>query len=409
MAAFANHVASVDTISQYPQLHPPQTFPLQSQTSPPPHGINKRKREERQTQYEAQQRTQPVKDVQQPGKKPPRAKCKAAPEIPSFGFTLPAPTARPSPSSKPVAKPYQQKSKVNLGLTNGEDGHQSGDEEDVDEEAVLAEKFKVEGAMFEHNGESISLQTQAEVAAWIKDRRSQFPTQRRIMQKAEEAAAKRASELEFLRKIKGKPAMGKEGAQPTPDPQTAQTKNKRKRKPAARLNANLEEIRSKVRESMIKKNAPSGPKRMPKAHDLGLGYASDTGSASGESSVLSESSVVSSSSELSDDSDSISDADDSDAPPETQPVKVPIAPVIVPPLPPPPTSRQVKQKKIEVCPQWAKKGTCKYGRHCKNPHPKAGEAKRVGLYERMVEQELEKSDRLTLDAIKYLGRNGFLG
>jgi hypothetical protein len=400
MTAFTNHMASVNSTSHHPQPQPPQLFPSQSHNSPPPYGMNKRKREERQTQYEAQNKAQSGKNVQQPSKKPPRAKCKAAPEVPNFGFTLPpAPGSRPSASSKPVVKPSQQKSKVNLGLTHGGDLHQSSDEEDVDEEAAFAENYKVEGVMFEHDGESISLQTQAEVAAWIKDRRRQFPTQRRIMQKAEEAAAKRASELDFLRKIKGKGATRNEGTQ------ASQAKdNKRKKKPAARPKPALERLHSKPQESIAKNGTPSELEPKPHALDLGLGYASDTDPASNESSHLSDSSVVSTSSESSDESDS--DADHSDAPPETQSVKVPIARVVVPP---PPTLRQPKQKKSEVCPQWQKKGTCKFGRHCKNSHPKESEAKRVGLYERMVEQELEKADRLALDAIKYLGRNGFLG
>jgi hypothetical protein len=33
----------------------------------------------------------------------------------------------------------------------------------------------------------------------------------------------------------------------------------------------------------------------------------------------------------------------------------------------------------------------------------------MGLYEKLVEQELVKADQLALDAIKFLGQNGFLG
>lgn len=405
MAAFANHMAGVNTDPQHSQPHMPHSFPLQMQNSPPSTSINKRKRTERQMQFEAQQKPQAVPTAQRLSKKPPRAKCKAAPEIPSFGFTLPpTPISRLPASSKPNPSLHQKKSKVNLGLTNREEEYESNDEEEVDEEAAFVAKCKVEGIMFQHNGESISLQTQAEVAAWIKDRRRQFPTQKRIVQKAEEAAAKRASELEFLRKITGKPARRKASVQHDSISHLAQTK-----KSSAKPKADLEGLRKKVQESMAKKDeVPFKPQIKPKALDLGLGYASDTASDSDDSSELSDSSVISSLSESSADSDSDSGANDSDAPPAAQSSKVPIAPVAVPPPPSTLVLPQPKQK-INICSNWKKNGKCKYAQYCKYPHPKEGKANRVGLYERMVEQELEKGDRLALDAIKFLGRNGYLG
>jgi hypothetical protein len=294
-----------------------------------------------------------------------------------------------------------------MGLINSEDTHQSSDEEDVDEEAALSAKYKVEGVMFEHNGESISLQTPAEVAAWIRDRRRQFPTQKRILQKADEAAARRVGELEFLRKIKGKSGVRREGGQEAPEANaTEKEKSKRTRKPLVRSRPNLD-VSGQLQGRTATKDAPFEAEVKPEALDLGLGYASDTASDRNNSSELSDSSVVSSSTDSSEESDNDSDADDSEAPPETKSVKVPVAPVVVPP--PPRVMQQPKQKKVEVCPYWAKHGTCKYGSRCKNPHPEKSVANPMGLYERMVQQELEKADRLALDAIKYLGRNGFLG
>ncbi|KAF2682855.1 hypothetical protein K458DRAFT_419690 [Lentithecium fluviatile CBS 122367] len=405
MAAFANHMTSANGATPCPQSPVLQSHPPQNHGSPPSVGSKKRKRDERQRQFEAKPKPQPVASAQQPGKKPPRAKCKAPPEVPSFGFALP-PTSvsRPSASSAASSSSPKKKSRVHLGLSRREAVDESSEGEDIDEEAAFVTKCKVEGAVFEHNGESISLQTQAEVAAWIKDRRRQFPTQKRIEQKAEEAAAKRANELEFLRKIKGQPAREKSGDQQGPASKPAQ-----KKKPPAEPNRNLEELRKKVKESLAKQKTVSlEPQPDPQVLDLGLGYATDTASESGLS-VLSDSSILSSSSVLSSDAGSGSDADDSDAPPGAQSAKAPIAPVVVPPPAPKLALPKPKQEKNGICAHWKKHGKCRHGQNCKHSHPGDGKAKRVGLYERMVEQELEKADRLALDAIKYLGQNGFLG
>ena len=66
-------------------------------------------------------------------------------------------------------------------------------------------------------------------------------------------------------------------------------------------------------------------------------------------------------------------------------------------------------------------GRCQFGKDCRYRHEDGDrggdkgkrrvkdEPRRIGLYERMVEQEVDKAERLALEAIKYLGRNGFLG
>jgi hypothetical protein len=407
LAAFANHMANVGTGPQYPEPHISEPGPPQMHNSPPSVSSKKRKREERQIQFEAQKQ-QDAHNAQQPSKKPPRVKCKAAPEVPSFGFTLPTtPISRTSAPSKPNLSLPQKKHKVNLGFAQREGNDESNDEEDIDEETAFAAKCKVEGIVFEHNGENISLQTQAEVAAWIKDRRSQFPTRKRIAQKAQEAAVRRANELEFLQKVRGKSAKANNVDQQAQVSQAAQVKNAAVVKPKA----DLAEMRKKVQDSMkkMKKDSSSALQIKPKTLDLGLGYASDTASNSNDSSELSDSSAVSSLLGSSSDSDSDSGADDSDGPPEKKSTNVPTVPIKVPPPPSTPVLPQPKLQKIDVCPNWKRNGKCKYSRHCRYPHPRENEAKPMGLYERMVEQELEKADQLALDAIKFLGRNGYLG
>jgi hypothetical protein len=349
-------------------------------------------------------------NTQQKGTKPPRAKAAVAPAIPTFGFTLPTPLSAPAPS-KPNRKHDKKRSKVKLGLTNEAIPDESSDEEEVleDEEAALAAKIKGGGYAFEHDGEHISLQTAGDIAEWIKDRRRNFPTYEKAMQKAQAAEAKRKHELEFVRKLRGKPSQAENqparperlpaNREPRPPkeltPQMIE-RNKRDEKKQEELAA----LRKKLHESMMKK------REAPTTVDLGVGYGSATESEA-ESSVLSDSSVVSSSEESSD-----SEADESDAPPEATSSKIAPPPVKVPP--PAPAQIERKPDNEKTCMSWRQYGKCKFGHSCRFQHPpkdsrdSKGE-KRTGLYEKLVEQEMVKADQTMLDAIKYLGQNGFLG
>lgn len=283
---------------------------------------------------------------------------------------------------------------------------ESSDEEDIDEEAAFSEKLKGGGFAFEHDGETISIQTGAEVAAWIKDRRKNFPTQKRIMEKQEEAARKRTAELEFLRRVKGKPPKERKEANDTParpskgreEPEHNSVKQEAEKKRQEELAV----LRKKLHESMVQKQSK------PAVVDLGVGYDSETESDE-ESSVLSESSVVSSSEDSDSDSrsDSGSDSESNEAP-ETTSSKVAPPPIKVPPAPPAASRTETKSNKL--CTNWKRNGRCPYYSKCKYEHPPREENNKLpGLYERMVEQELVKADQLALDAIKYLGQNGFLG
>ena len=394
MAAFANHMSSTTNGNpQYPQSPPPAHAQAAPRYSPGQQAGQKRKRPEHSNNVPPLPPKKP-----QSGPKPPRAKAAAPPPVPSFGFSLPTPSAHHAPTLKANDK-RDQKKRVNLGLGEQNMMDESSEEEDIDEEAVLAEKVKVEGVAFEHNGEMISLQTAADVQSYIKDRRRNFPTQQRIAEKAQEAAAKREQELEFLARVKGKPRKAATEARPVNPP-----KPERKPKEAdSKKQEELATLRKKLHESLLKK-------QQQPTNLLGAGYESETDS-DAESSVLSDSSVVSSSEESSDSSsDEDEEESDSDAPPEPTSSKTAPPPVTIPP--PAPVSAPPSQ----VCKNWARDGRCKFGKGCRWAHPlqekgdrKEKAEKRMGLFEKMVEQELEKSDRMALDAIKYLGQNGFLG
>jgi hypothetical protein len=304
-------------------------------------------------------------------------------------------------------RPDNKKRKVNLGLSQQPVPDESSDEEDIDEEATYTEKLKGGGFAFEHEGETISIQTGAEVAAWIKDRRRNFPTQKRITEKAEEAARKRAAELEFLRRVNGKPPRDEDV-----DSQTRQAKSRERRQndrvkkedgakqdAEERRQVELAALRKKLHESMIQKQSA------PSMVDLGLGYESETES-DAESSVLSESSAVSSSEGEEEESESASD--DSDGAPESTSSKMAPPAIHVPPRSRAPLTAEMKSTR--TCTNWQRNGKCPYRSKCKYQHPpRDDESKLPGLYERMVEQELVKADELALDAIKYLGQHGFLG
>ncbi|KAF2028114.1 hypothetical protein EK21DRAFT_114167 [Setomelanomma holmii] len=385
MAAFANHMATAAT-SSYNEAIPNQPARQSPRYSPSQQVGQKRKREER-------------KPPQQ-GSKPPKVKAAVPPAIPTFGFSLPQPaSSQPSTASKANKGKDNRKSRVRLGLTDSVQPDESSSEDDeveADEEAALAARLKGGGYAFEHDGEQISLQTARDIADWIKDRRRNFPTQQKALEKAHAAEVRRQKELEFVRKLKGKPPR-QEIPQEQRPPKVRITREKDERK-----QQELAALRKKLHESMMKKKT-----KAPAAIDLGLGYGSETESNEDdaeESSVLSESSVVSSSEEPSDDSDA--DSDDSDEAPETTSSKVGPPAVKVPP----PVSIQTPRKpnKEKICKRWQQHGKCPFGHSCKFKHP-AKEEKRIGLYEKLVEQELVKSDQLALEAIKYLGQHGFLG
>ena len=315
MAAYANHMTSTGS-SSFPQSSPSQQTQSSPRYSPQQHAGQKRKLNDRNNNPKSQS------NGPQPSSKPPRAKAAVPPQVPSFGFSLPPP---------PVVRPDNKKRKVNLGLSHQQVPDESSDEEDVDEEAAYTEKLKGGGFAFEHNGETISIQTGAEVAAWIKDRRKNFPTEQRAMEKAEEAARKRAAELDFLRRVSGKPP--REHKNDGPNPETKPRENRQD------------------------------------------GRESESG--------------------------------DSDEAPETTSSKVAPPPIKVPP--PARAPKKAETKSMSVCTNWKRNGRCPYISKCRYQHPPKEEEKLPGLYERMVEQELVKADQLALDAIKYLGQNGFLG
>ncbi|MCJ1314509.1 hypothetical protein MMC25_008191 [Agyrium rufum] len=104
----------------------------------------------------------------------------AAPAVPSFGLPLPIPL---SEQPEPKKEPRKRKREHNqLGLTPKTEDHESS-EEDVDEEQKLATyvagKSGDAGLQFSHKGKSMVLKSKDDIAAWIEERRRNFPTKAR--------------------------------------------------------------------------------------------------------------------------------------------------------------------------------------------------------------------------------------
>lgn len=390
MAPYTNYAANGTSMPQVPQP-PSSPQQIRQDSSPQRPSGTKRKRNERAANWRADNASKSTQNTQQPGQKPQKAKAAPAPAVPSFGFSLPiAQRGQTSASSNPKPRPDRNRRKVHLGLTartelDSESG--SGSDEEVDEEAAFATNIK--GMVFEHEGQTISLQTPAELLAWRKDRKKHYPTQQRIEQKAREAAEQRAHELEFLRRVKGLSSDQNRGNHV---PRATEAEMSEYNKQQAETQKSVEQQQDDwdkgvlKRKQMLPQNEapePTVAEREPEAVDLGLGYGSETESDNEVSSELEESSVVSSSEESSKDSDS--DDDDSDAAPEEQSSKTVNVPVVSPPEPSKPKFEKARSKRDpgKECVQWKRYGKCNYGDRCRWRHPPKEAEKIVGLYEKV--------------------------
>ncbi|KAK7549673.1 hypothetical protein IWX50DRAFT_620244 [Phyllosticta citricarpa] len=321
-----------------------------------------------------------------PASKP---KIAAPPAVPSFAFQLP--TANPEAHVERVSKNNKKRKFNQLGLTPRSDVHEDSEGEDVDEEA----KFSSGVLQFEYKGRSSTLKTNADIAAWVAERKKMWPTRARILEKQKAEDELRKAREEKRRNAEAKDNKSKAKEAPA---------NKRKRENDDRKNmekhlAKAEKLRKKLERAEAKLNgaasitAKSQPLESPgevvadvetetpqlhkasKANLVGYDSDDDEQTSDAESSVISSDSSDSSTET---DSESSSDDDsDSDAPPEEEssakrPVKVA-----------PPARKPARN-------QLPKQTTKK-------------EAKRLTLRERMVEQEQQQEAELALEAIKFLG------
>ena len=398
-----------------------------------------------------------------------------APAVPSFG--APIASLRPTPGTNAADKTQAQTSKKrpglkSLGLTPAVDDSvhhtysDSDDDKDIDEEAMHAELG--DKLAFEHNGVFMSLNSQADLAAWKIERLKNWPTRARTAVKDEKrrqigeerkrllgSAGSRQSHQPERRTIRGSSysdspaditdaqsrsqveaksgASREEGATNLEKAKTELTAQKNK----------LDELRRKVAESEAHNRAARALQEQDRSHDTSandtmmspgpqednvhlntsapvsqeqeLDYANDHVSEISDESSAQSSSI--SSSQSASDSNS-----DNDAPEE---------------ITSKPAVTRVTGAQRPLCKYFMASGYCRDGDACRfrhelpgrtettevrhqhrehagqqdlrNPRPPGvqEQSEKKTIFQRLVEQEQKEEDRLALQVIKYLGMAGF--
>ncbi|OJD10720.1 hypothetical protein AJ78_08348 [Emergomyces pasteurianus Ep9510] len=115
--------------------------------------------------------------------------------VPSFGNSLPS---KPPPSVDATKKHKKKKRKYNqLGLTPKTEEHESSEEEDdVDEEAKLSQPSATGELKFSYKGQTSTLQSPMDIAAWIEERKKRYPTRARVEARLKEAEEKKQAAKE---------------------------------------------------------------------------------------------------------------------------------------------------------------------------------------------------------------------
>jgi Nuclear fragile X mental retardation-interacting protein 1 (NUFIP1)/Zinc finger C-x8-C-x5-C-x3-H type (and similar) len=115
----------------------------------------------------------------------------AAPAVPSFNAGIPL-SLPPETTNHSTAKTKKPRKHNQLGLTPASQDHESSSD-DENEEAKLASKILSNASLvqFEYKGRTAILRTAAEIAAWIADRKKNYPTKVRADAAKKEAAEKK--------------------------------------------------------------------------------------------------------------------------------------------------------------------------------------------------------------------------
>ncbi|KAI6806235.1 hypothetical protein KC332_g16570 [Hortaea werneckii] len=393
-----------------------------------------------------------------------------APSIPSFGAPILPPKPVPLTLEKRQSKTRNHSNA--LGLTPGDRQQQQqedfsdeeGEDIEVDEEAMYAELGSK--MTFEHNGVVLSLNSEADLAAWRDERRKKWPTKARMIEKDAEkrrigeqrrrllaSAAVLADDDESTEpqrphnqrggqkssaafadeQYAGVSALSSHSTTKDARPESALEKARRE---LAEQTKTLDQLRRNVaasEASLAKLRAENDNENLVASDETVARYgpaalnpgdtktgAEDSDDSDASSEVLSESSVLTSDSE-----GVASGDDDDDGPPEEASTKAP-APAYE-------TDTGVVQ--LPRCRYYAASGYCRDGDSCRFRHelkpgvkpapqppvqkqkrdpyqPKldySATAEKKTIYQRLLEQQEEEEDRLALQVIKHLGKTGFFG
>ncbi|KAI9838682.1 MAG: hypothetical protein M1819_004996 [Sarea resinae] len=353
----------------------------------------------------------------------------AAPAVPSFGLPLPA---------KPPETKNKRKKKRNynlLGLTPRTEEHEESEEEEMDEEAAFASREQKE-LQITYKGQTATLSNDADLAAWIEERKKRFPTKARI--EAKKAELKQRLEETNSRKKNYLKGVDKQRKDKMPPNQASvlnakaqafrERRKTKKRENRERVNALLGEVEDSLNATTATHTV--GEKRKRTASVGKAALDDDATSSSGSS--FNEDSASSGGDE---------DSASSDSEPEESSTRR-SAPEKVPP--------PKREKRGQVCRQFLQKGFCareRGGKHCPFLHELPGrgnkdrernrdktnntmetnlngsvggdkgragkkvrpnQAQRKRLYQRLLDVDIEKDNLRVLQAIRYLAEHGVL-
>ena len=378
---------------------------------------------------------------------------KGPPPVPDFSASIPELNqfAGGTPAS-PISKAPKQRTSNIFGLNPSLDNADasSGDE---DEELNLAAKGTSSGYQFEYRGQSSTLKTPAEIAVWISERKKRFPTavkaaiakqeaeERRKKAEVERKARMEATQSRRIESTRGRGRGRGRGRDGPPhrirrdeslrNANAKETKEDRLRRKAEKAASQLQkaqEALKKIQALTDKTKLPAAPEPvlydkqrdekdaatdaeapeapgcpLPETHDIDLEADTHTSLKLSLSDLddLTSSSGISSDSDLDSEEGATSSSDD--APEEVYTSKH------TPPehLPRTRLPARPKPSQPQICRAFMRTGQCKFGRKCRHLH-EVPRKRRKGLFEVMVDKEKEQEQERMLNAIVFLGDNGFL-
>ncbi|OAP63724.1 hypothetical protein AYL99_02951 [Fonsecaea erecta] len=391
-----------------------------------------------------------------------RPRPTAAPAVPSFNASIEhllgrRPSLDQTSQKSPEPKKAEPRKHNVLGLTPAKFDQDSDQEDDEDEEQRLANKASssVAGYIFEYNGSPLTLRTREEILTWLAERRRRYPTQARVAAAKKEAEEKKRKweEEQKAKREARKEAMARREQERAErlkvnekakhprhqdrlvqrDEETANTdaaaraklKADKLRKRALEAQQELEKAEAALRRAEMKESTTAATPNPP-APTGELVDVSSTADPTGSDDATS-SSGSSTSSDSDSDTDSDASSSDADSIPEVTSAKQASRARASLSL----ESRPARPHAPQLCKHFVKYKTCKWGPSCRYSHdltrkdgrsdtrtstslPKqptttaAGNIRRKGLWQVMVDKEQEESRRRLLSAIIALGEKGVL-
>ncbi|QKX54031.1 uncharacterized protein TRUGW13939_01113 [Talaromyces rugulosus] len=356
----------------------------------------------------------------------------AAPAVPSFGVPLPAKPPQPTDAASKKTSNKKKKRKFNqLGLTPKTEEHESsGEEEDVDEEARFVSAANPGGSLeFTFRGRTSTLNSTADIQAWIAERKKRFPTQARVEEKKKaqeetrkqrdlqrDEARRKQQEARERNKTESK-EVGEQGVDPMDAALKAKERAARLRKKLLKEERRLQKAEADAERARLMAEASQRGQEVDNRDTKDAVVQGGTTKDPSSTEPLASSPAQGDHQEESIGSGPSDDTDISDDAPEEVssrrdgPERVP----------PPPRGIDAKQKK--PCHNFQRRGRCPRGDRCRYSHEVSGlpgpgdklrsdtttkRPVRRGLFQMLVSQEMEARDGQVMQAISWLGSQGLL-